>query len=317
MSGAMETMTQPMWDAYMDTVHDSLKPEERARPEGVKELPAFVVRSHVGYGSQEPSPSVDLFPSWYKKGNTNSSAVIDKVSNKLATDCTPSLAKETANNAQANKFSGDIFHNKNGLANYSRDGIGSSSAGSTITEKDDVHHCDDAKPYVQLSLADCNSDKTVCRFRATYKGGTHPLSSSDFPGTVNLMIDGRTVQTINISSNGGHTFSYKVDSSGSHKASAQIIDSVLYDYTSNSVSFTGTSKNDNKITLNVSGNTFTWNSISGGAPYSLCTSSDGGSNYDCQQETSPAHRSVPGPPALRKAYVSSSNGKTSNTISGF
>lgn len=265
MSGAMETMTQPMWDEYMDTVHDSLTPEDRQRPPGIQELPAFVVRNHVGFGSQEPSPSVDLFPSWYKKNTGNSSAVIDKVSNKLATDCTPSLARETAYNAQANKFSGDIFHNKNGLANYSRDGIGNSSTGSTKTEKDDVHNCSDAKPLVTLTVpGTCNNS---CTFTATVRAGTHPISSSDFPGTLNFYVDGKLVNSVHVSSSPDtKSYTYKVAVSGRKSVKAQIIDSVLYDSTdTKTVSFTGGSGSKFKLTDASRSGTFVTAKWSGGS----------------------------------------------------
>ena len=135
LSGFMETMTQPIWDGFMRRVHDELKPKERERPKGIQELPAFVVRNHVGVGSIEPSPTNDLFPSWYKKKTAGGSQTIDKVSRKIATDCTPERAKERAYNAAANQFSADPFHG---------DRVGT-------TERDDVHRCEDAKPRVTLT----------------------------------------------------------------------------------------------------------------------------------------------------------------------
>ncbi|HYF96871.1 MAG TPA: transglycosylase domain-containing protein, partial [Patescibacteria group bacterium] len=123
MRGFMESMTQPIWVDYMNKVHDKLKPEERPRPKGIQTLPAFVVRSHVGASSREPSPNTDLFPSWYKKNVNNKNATIDKVSKKLATDCTPSLARDNVRNAQANQFSGDRFYGGGGASTEEKDDV--------------------------------------------------------------------------------------------------------------------------------------------------------------------------------------------------
>lgn len=235
MSGAMESMTQPIWDGFMQRIHANLKAEERPRPPGVHEEPAFVVRSHVGFGSIEPSPSNDLFPSWYKsKTNSNSGAVIDKVSKKLATDCTPERAKERAYNAQANLFSGDTFHGP--------------VAGNT-EEKDDVHHCEDAKPFVSLNAP--SSCSNSCTIRATARGGTHPLSSDEFPGTVNIYVDGKLIKSGRVSSNGDTvSVNYKPTFSGTRTVRAEVIDSVLYDSSdSRSVSFSGSSNNETNLQI--------------------------------------------------------------------
>ncbi|HET7673217.1 MAG TPA: transglycosylase domain-containing protein [Candidatus Saccharimonadales bacterium] len=256
MSGFMESMTQPIWVEYMDAVHDNLKPEERPRPKGIQTLPAYVVRNHVGASSREPSPSTDLFPSWYKKGNKSSNAVIDKVSNKLATDCTPELAKVTAYNAQANQFSADKFH-----------GGSSYTSSADTSEKDDVHHCEDAKPLVSLSAP--SSCKDSCVFSATVRQGTHPLSSADFPGTVNFIVNGQTVQSARVSSNGQRvSYNYNVKVSGKKTVTAQVIDSVLYDSSdSRTVSFSSTKKESEfRLTnVNKTGNDIyaTWTGGSG------------------------------------------------------
>lgn len=217
MSGFMERMTQPMWDGYMRPVHDKLKPEERPRPKGIQTLPAYVVRTHVGVGSVEPSPATDLYPSWYKKKVTTKNETLDKVSNKLATDCTPPLARITGTNAQANQFSSDKFH-----------GSGGGGAATGSSEKDDVHKCEDAKPAVTLTTpASCNG---TCTFTATVTQGTHLISSAQFPGTLNFIVDGQTVNSTQVgSSPSTASFTYTVTISGSKTVTAQIIDSVLYD----------------------------------------------------------------------------------------
>jgi penicillin-binding protein 1A len=307
LSGFMERMTQPMWDDYMRKVHDKLQPEEREKPQGLQNLPAFIVRSHVGVGSIEPSPSTDLFPSWYKKGNRNSNAVIDKVSNKLATDCTPPLARVNASNAQANQFSGDKFH-------------GGGAFNASTTEKDDVHRCEDAKPRISfVGPSSCNNS---CTFKFNVSAGTHPLSSADFPGTVNFMVNGKTVRSKNISGSGSVSFSYAVAVSGNKTVRAQVIDSVLYDSSvSKTVSFGGgssTSGGGPTITqAKVDGGhtKFKWSGGSGTVTIfksgggSLCSGEDDDDN-DCEVDSI----LTPG----TQVYAQDSNGKRSPnfTVSG-
>lgn len=213
MSGFMETMTMPIVDGWMKAMHTNLTPEERPRPAGIQTLPAFVVRSHVGAGSIEPSPSTDLFPSWYKQPGATTAKDIDKVSNKLATECTPQLAIQKANNASSISFSVDKF-------------VGTGAA--STSEKDDVHKCDDAKPTVSISTRNITCVSSGCKITATVRAGTHPLSSDKFKGTLTFKVDGTTVNTQTVSADGTYSFRYKPSFSGNKTLTAEIVDSVLY-----------------------------------------------------------------------------------------
>ena len=228
MSGNMETMTAPIVRGFMYGAHDALggKAENWTAPTGVKTLPAFIVRNHIGVGSVEPSPTNDLFPSWYTpKAGGNSAATIDKVSGKLATSCTPDAAKQNVTNSNANSFSVDQYVN-GGAANYN------------TSASDDVHKCDDQKPSVNLTIASNSSgsqtnicDLSGCTITATVSQGTHPLTSGNFPGQVVISINGNAVKTFAISgTDSPQTFSfvYTPDSSGAAEVSAAVTDSVLY-----------------------------------------------------------------------------------------
>ncbi len=246
LSGFMETITQPIWAGWMRRVHDNLQPEERAKPAGVKSLPAYVVRSHVGTNSREPSPANDLFPSWYKQKASGSREVIDKVSGKLATDCTPELAKETVGNANANQFSADKFHG---------------GGGANTTERDDVHRCEDAKPSITMSV----SGNLIT---ATASAGAHPLSGDKFKGQINIKIDGNNVQSFEVSASPS-TVSYAATVSGSHDVTAEVVDSVLYSNSdTQTVTFAGAPPTTSSLSINsakVTGSTtaFTWTGATG------------------------------------------------------
>ncbi len=230
--GFMETMTAPITKTWMTGAHDALKTKavNWAQPASIKSLPAFVVRSHVGLGSVEPSRSTDLFPGWYEASPKKSGPqTIDIVSNKLATSCTPDLAKKTETNADSNSFSIDIF-------------VGAASP--TASQQDDVHKCGDSPPSVNIVSAPSSCGGS-CTISVNASAGTHPLSDSgrpQFPGTLNVRIGGQTVQSYQISgpvSNYPLTFSYS--GSGDQDVTVQVVDSVLYDSTSGaaSINFSG------------------------------------------------------------------------------
>jgi membrane peptidoglycan carboxypeptidase len=225
MTGTMEVMTAPIVKGWMTAAHDKAgKAENWTQPTGVKTLPAYIVRSHVGVGSVEPSTSTDLFPSWYtpKSANTGS-ATIDKVSNKIATDCTPAAAKQTVTNSNANSFSVDQY-------------VGG-GANADLTATDDVHKCEDVKPSVDLTVADSKGNQTSicnasgCTITATISQGTHPLTSTAFTGQLTINVNGTAIKTIDISDAGSpqtFTVSYTPDDDGAATITANINDSVLY-----------------------------------------------------------------------------------------
>jgi len=227
MGGNMETMTEPIVRGWMQGAHDMLnmKPVNWQQPAGVKRLPAFVVGHKISNnGEIPPSPSTDLFPSWYNppKASGGGNATIDQVSNKLATACTPELAKKTQGGANANAWSADEF---NGLAG--------TSANTTAT--DDVHNCNDAKPTINLTTPTSCHDETDCLFTVTVSQGTYLLSDparTQFPGTVNLLINGQRVDGTTVTdSPSSVTFKYKPVADGDANVQAQVIDSVLYSST--------------------------------------------------------------------------------------
>jgi membrane carboxypeptidase/penicillin-binding protein PbpC len=226
MSGFMETMTQPIFQGWMDDAHRDLQPKDWKRPASIQTLPAYVVRSHVGLASVEPSPANDLFPSWFKKKTANNKTqVIDIVSNKLATDCTPARARKTVTGGDANSFSSDQFVN--------------GGAGAINTnQRDDVHRCEDTKPSVRLEINSAGNNRY--QLVADVTQGTHPLSSGRFPGSLTITVNGQQVHARQVGGSGQVAYTYTAKSGGKHSVSVTIVDSVLYD-SSDSGSFTAKS----------------------------------------------------------------------------
>lgn len=244
MGGFMENMTRPIFYNWMERAHANLKPKEWAKPSGVQMLPAYVITSHVGTGSQEPSPSTDMYPSWYqKKTGANQKRTIDIISGKLATECTPGLAKKDSGGGTASQHSGDTFVD----------------AGTGSDEKDDVHKCSDVKPSVSVTRQLSSSGNTYA-INATVASGTHPLggNADKGGGKIEFIVAGQVVSSQELTGPGTYTASYKPSGPGTQAVSARVIDSVLYDATSNSV-------NLNVISLSYEGSgEFEWSNASGG-----------------------------------------------------
>ena len=316
MSGAMEYMTTPIVRSWMLKAHDRIKtpPVNWAKPSGVKTLPAFVVRGHVGIGSVEPSPANDLFPSWYQAGIKNTGNVtLDRVSNKMATKCTPALAKQSVGNGDAVSFSVDTFVTG-----------GLNSGGNSSTE-DDIHKCGDAPPSISISASPSGSVCVTggsCSFTVSVGGGTHPLNSDQFKGTVNLIADGQIVGSINVTNSGDYPISYTPSGAGSQSIIFQVTDSVLYEATTTPQTITvnggGSSGSLSLSAPSGSGTSATFSWSGGSGPFTIFitkTTAPGGS-ASCSASSSPQSCSLPGPSAASsyQAYVKDEDGNTSNTV---
>lgn len=237
-SGGMEYMTEPLTRPLMEYALDTVQgPAVNWKaPTGIKTEKAFVVYNHVGVGSQEPSPSTDIYPSWYVAPVTkNVNANIDKVSGKLATSCTPADAKQFMTNSNAASFSIDKWVTGGATGSYN------------TSANDDVHKCDDDKPNATLTVSSNGGgggdtcDNSGCTVTVTVTQGTHPLASSKFPLVVKINVDGKTVKTFTSTDGASpQTFSYSFNpKNGDSTVNALVTDSVLYQTTSNSAVISG------------------------------------------------------------------------------
>ncbi len=214
MSGFMENMTQPIWRGWMQRAHADKDPIPRPRPAGIQELPAYVVRQHVGVASREPSSPTDLFPSWYKRpgsGSSTEKVLIDKVSSKKATECTPPLAIEERTQGNAELYSADPFYNSD----------------TNTEDEDDVHDCADIKPTVSISAFDEGNGKYT--IEVSVGQGTHPIASDQFRGQVSVTVDGESIGSREIGGPGIYQFTYTADDDGTVTIVANVTDSVLYE----------------------------------------------------------------------------------------
>lgn len=312
MHGSSDTITYAMTAPMLKFLHQGKKPINWKQPKGIQELPAYVMYSGKGmmFGAEFPSPSKDLYPSWYKPAaGAGAPVTIDKVSNKKATSCTPPDAKEVVRNGNANKFSIDQFVNN-----------GKSGVDYDLSAFDDVHSCEDTKPSVDLTVTnpsgglDCDSDKG-CVISAKITQGTHPFSTSDFPGSLVININGKTFKTAPATDD-GQTFSWTWEPTANGKAdiTATITDSVLYqgtDSASVNTKVINKPKALGNVTVSTSDNTatITW---SGGSPeYNV---EDAGGNLICKNvKGTTCTTNNAGKFDLSQVTVVDSNGQTSSS----
>lgn len=230
-----ENITDPIMKEFMQGAIDSLgnvKPQNWVQPSDIKTASAFV-NTHKYLGQVVPSKSTDIYPSWYVGTTKSSAATLDKVSGKLATSCTPELARQRTYNGNTSSWNVDLFMGGNPSTTATND---NSSQGS-----DDVHSCSDAQPTatitavngVSTNSGNATCPSTGCTILVHIEQGTHPLTDSqypNYPGTLNLVVNGAVVQSQSVDSSGDYQLTYTppAGSSGSIQLEAQVTDSVLY-----------------------------------------------------------------------------------------
>jgi membrane peptidoglycan carboxypeptidase len=231
-----ENITDPIMKAFMQGAIDNLgaiKAQQFVAPSDIKTEPAFVF-THRYLGQVVPSPSNDIFPSWYVGNTKSSTATLDKVSGKLATSCTPTLARLGSTNGNAATWNVDLFMGGNPST--------TTSPNNNQQGSDDVHSCSDSPPSINITAVDgtsTNSSATPtcssggCTILVHVEQGTHALADSnfpDYPGTITLTVNGQTVQTKSVDNSGDYTLTYNPPdgTDGSVQLQAQITDSVLY-----------------------------------------------------------------------------------------
>lgn len=131
----------------------------------------------------------------------------DSVSKKKATACTPDRAKVELD---VQVFEDPVTKKK----------VYTAPSDYDPNADDNVHSCNDVKPFVSVSKHSLGSKKY--RITASVSQGTHPLSSLE------ISVDGQVVASQSISASDD----YDVDvdlAAGSHSISVTVVDQALYD----------------------------------------------------------------------------------------
>lgn len=244
--GCMEGKTGPIMAEYMRKAHEGRagSADKWTKPAGMKTV---CLNPITGYATASGG-KCDIFPSWYQPQypDTTKNAVIDTVSKKLATECTPERAKETITGGGIRSelpTSDPLYNNwiKPVQARYG------SSGGAIPTDKDDIHTCDPAdKPTVSLKTPTMGPAGTYT-FEAEVTKGKFPLTS------VTFKIDGTVLSggSFDITDSGSVTFKYVSTFNEAKMVTVEVLDSALYDATdSKTVSFqTARTNSQSNVTL--------------------------------------------------------------------
>lgn len=151
----------------------------------------------------------DWFPSWYNKSKatTGEKITFDSVSKKKATDCTPAAAKIEI-----------TIQVMNDPATKQKTYL--TTDGYDPNATDDVHKCDDVKPFVN-DVSVSKSGGTI-KIKVSVTQGTHALQ------TINITVAGASAGSIAVASSGNYELNYTGSASGMQTVSATVTDSALY-----------------------------------------------------------------------------------------
>lgn len=222
MTKAASAVSAPIWRSFMVDKRVAVKNEQFERPAGIKQV---TLDRNTGKLPTAGSTNTrtDLFPSWYKTENVLGSrtAEVDKVSGKLATECTPAAARENRTSSEIHAEippTDPAYSRWEGPVAALAASLGFGGGGSISSEKDNIHNCSDVKPSVQLSI----SGSGPLTIRATVTSGTHTANKLD------IYFDDQLISTQGISGSTAYEFSYSPAANGSHTIKAIVTDTALY-----------------------------------------------------------------------------------------
>ncbi|PLS81912.1 hypothetical protein CYG49_00925 [Candidatus Saccharibacteria bacterium] len=152
----------------------------------------------------------DIFPSWFNKSQQNNGTKVtfDTVSKKKATQCTPARAKSELT---VTTISDPVTRRQTTMA----------PDGYDASKEDDVHKCDDVKPFV--SRIEVNRSGDTYTLTASVNQGTHALQSVEF------RVGGQVVGTVPAPQAGEYTVEYTPTANGNQEVVVTVIDQALYD----------------------------------------------------------------------------------------
>lgn len=229
MTQAASIVSAPIWNKFMRAVTDNTPVEQFVQDPKLKQV---TLDANTGKTptSGTKKTRTDIFASWYSltKADGDQKGTIDKVSGKLATDCTPADARQEITGASivAEIPTADpSFSRWNPPVAALARSLGYSSGGSVPTEKDDVHQCGDTPPSVSVSA---NVSGASVLVTANVVGGRFPVNRVD------IFRDGGVISSQGVGA-GGAVAINDTPGSGVHSYYAKVYDAGLYNAQSNSV----------------------------------------------------------------------------------
>lgn len=227
MTKAASAVSAPIWRDYMVTALKGTPNEQFVRPKGIKSV---TLDSNTGKLATDKSRNkrTDIFPSWYKAPTTaqSRSAVIDKLSQKLATECTPPAAKETVFSSEMHAeipYTDPAFSRWEGPVQGLARSLGYQGGGTLPTESDDRHRCEDQKPSVDITVTRRGITGSRYRVKAVVTSGTFTANKLE------IFLDNQIISTQTINGTTTYEFDHVVQSTGDHMFKAKVLDTGYYE----------------------------------------------------------------------------------------
>jgi membrane peptidoglycan carboxypeptidase len=273
MSAAAADIAAPVWRAYMNKVTGGQATPAFAKAPGIKTVTLDKTTGRA-VTAGTTATTIDLFPSWYTpmSASGGKAAQIDKISGKLATSCTPDLAKQDAFSSsilpeitkQENPYQYDLWLKALQAKGYT------TSGGDLPTDSDDFHHCDDAHPTA--NIVGLNGG-------GPYSFSVQVTSGKFAANKLQVYFDDQIISTQVIDGTGNYAIScYSPTQTGSHTFKAEVTDAALYQAqdeqtvnvtnTGGCGSFQGKAPADGS-TVPIGQVTFSWTADDGANTYSL------------------------------------------------
>lgn len=212
MGGYTDARTGPIFKQFMQEVHTQIlnKPKYGSykanewfkQPQSVRKISV--------------SGRTDLFPSWYKKPKEDiKDYVVDRVSKKLATACTPEAAKETI---KVTTMSDPTKPNSQVT--------GAAPDGYDITKEDDVHQCG-VEAASGFTLSSSGSPSRTRSLNVSFSPSGNGIQ------TVEFLVNGQPISS-QPGAGASYSTSYTFPATGSYTIQVRVTDNLYYQTTSSS-----------------------------------------------------------------------------------
>lgn len=222
---ATSNTTGPIFTQFMNSALKGKSNKPFQRPEGVKsvQLDAYTGDKAV---DKSKKTVTDLFPKWYQPSESDAleTATINKLNNKLATECTPERAKKEISSygLEAEIPPDDpAFSRWNPPVQALADRLDISGGGSIPEEKDDCEG--ETGPEITKMEADNEDGDDTIEITVKVKEGTHDIKEGE------VRYEGSPIEPLN--SAGTKTFEHPVEGDREHTFKAVVVDTSLRDDT--------------------------------------------------------------------------------------
>ncbi|MEI7818934.1 MAG: transglycosylase domain-containing protein [bacterium] len=290
MTQAASIVSAPIWQSYMSQVTAAEPNVGFTRPAGIKDLELDADTGKLPNAATKRKRT-DIFAAWYKPAQaTNAgSGKINKLDNKLATECTPIDAQQdiTANAISAEIPPTDISYARwqPPVANLAQS-LGLTAGAGASSEKSPMHSCSDAKPTVSITVNPSSGTK--------FNVIANVISGKSQANRLVYLINDQEFTSQQISGNGSFPLQITPGSLGPIKIQVKVQDALLYSGLSNAVTVTGTDEN---FDLSCSGKKCT---VTGTDMISVAFVINGGA-YSASGSSATISKTIPGPDSVSSA----------------